>query len=303
MSTQKYKIKEVNNKKSVYAQENISNKEIIGLVTTALLKSKKLDDKQYITTDASSSFKTCLEKTILEENLKNNIFSNAKLEAKDNKVYLVSTKKINEGDEITITYGDSKEELDKAQKFVAEQEKNKKDNNNIIRSEPPPSLDKVKKLPYKTLNRLINKLKQQLKKDEVIKKMFKEYKVDLDEIDYIPMMFGDLNVSAKTNHGTIIYNYKLLADGEFFKDFSYGVHEMTHWLQQTTGDKPTKSSNSGSYLDNKYEKEGFQNQIEYIAKEFGENEAERYVDDLLDYHEIDSKKEYNNKKEVLMSKV
>ena len=164
-------------------------------------------------------------------------------------------------------------------------------------------LSEVRKLPYKSLNRMIKKLREFLKQDEVTQKMFKEYGVDIEEIDYIPMMFGNIDVSAKTDHGVIIYNFKLLTDGDFFKDFSYGVHEMTHWLQQTTGDKPTQSADDGSYLDNPYEQEGFQNQVEYIANQFGENEAENYVDDLLEHHDVESKKEFNDKKETLMAKV
>src|SRR5271163_405068 len=161
-------------------------------------------------------------------------------------------------------------------------------------------LSQVKKLPYQSLNRMIKKMREYLKKSEVVQKMFKEYGVDISEIDHIPMMFGNLDVSAKTDHGVIIFNYQLLTDGDFFKDFSYGVHEVTHWLQQTTGDKATKSSDDGSYLDNPYEQEGFQNQIEYISDQFGKDEAEQYVDDLLDHHDVDSKKEIKEKKEVLM---
>lgn len=163
-------------------------------------------------------------------------------------------------------------------------------------------LSQVKKLPYKSLNRMIKKMREYLKQNDIVQNMFKDYGVDIAEIDFIPMMFGNLDVSAKTDHGVIIYNYKLLTDGDFFKDFSYGVHEMTHWLQQTAGKKATKSSDEGSYLDNPYEQEGFQNQIQYIADQFGDEEAEQYVDDLLEHHEVDSKKEVEEKKELLMAK-
>lgn len=164
-------------------------------------------------------------------------------------------------------------------------------------------LSQVKKMPYRSLNRMLKKLREYLKKDEVVIKMFKEYDVDIEEIDYIPMKFGNLDVSAKTDHGIIIYSWRLLTDGDFFKDFSYGVHEMTHWLQQTTGTKPTQSSDEGSYLDNPFEQEGFQNQVEFIANRDGEEEAEVYVDDLLEHHEIESEKEKEEKKETLMSKI
>src|SRR5208282_1557888 len=163
-------------------------------------------------------------------------------------------------------------------------------------------LSQVKKMPYKSLNRMIKKMREYLKQNDIVQKMFKEYKVDIAEIDFIPMMFGNLDVSAKTDHGIIIYNYKLLTDGDFFKDFSYGVHEMTHWLQQTTGTKATKSSDDGDYLRNPFEQEGFANQVQYIADQFGEDEAKEYVDDLLEHHDVDNKKEKNELKEILMSK-
>lgn len=164
-------------------------------------------------------------------------------------------------------------------------------------------LSVVKKFPYKTLNRMINKLRAFLKKDKVMQDLFKEYSVDLEEIDFIPMRFGTIDVSAKTDHAIIIFNYKLLTDGDFFKDYAYAVHEITHFLQQTTGNKPTKSSDDGEYLENPYEKEGFANQLEYMAEQFGKNEAEKYVDDLLDYHDIDNKSKRDELESSLLKKV
>jgi len=164
-------------------------------------------------------------------------------------------------------------------------------------------LSDVKKLPFKSLMRFINKGKSFIKKDKVMIKTFKEYGVDINEIDFIPTYFKDLDVSAKTDHGIVYLNYKLLTDGDFFKDFSYLIHEYTHWLQQTTGNKPTQSSDDGSYLDNPAEQEGFQNQIDFISDHFGDEEANDYVDNLLDHHDITSKDEKNDKKEILMSKV
>ncbi len=165
------------------------------------------------------------------------------------------------------------------------------------------SIESIKQMPYKSLNRLITKARNFLKNDDVWKRICEENNVKPDIIDVIPIMFGDLEVSAKTDHGIIILNYKLLQDGNFFKDYSYLIHEGTHWFQQCFGNKPTQSSDDGSYLDNPAEQEGFQNQIDYIADHFGEEEAHKYVDHLLNHHEIDSKKEKKDKKEILMAKV
>lgn len=164
-------------------------------------------------------------------------------------------------------------------------------------------LSQVKKLPYRSLNRMLKKMRDYLKDNEVVQRMFEEYKVDIEEIDYIPMMFGNLDVSAKTDHGVIIFNYKLLCDGDFFKDFSYGTHEITHWLQQCTGKKATKSSDDGNYLENPYEQEGFTNQVEYIADEFGKEEAEDYVENLLDHHEVDNKNKRDELESIFLEKV
>lgn len=164
-------------------------------------------------------------------------------------------------------------------------------------------IEDVKKFSHSALQRLLKKLRTYLKEDEIVQRMFKEYGADINEIDFIPMKFDDIDVSAKTDHGVIIYNYELLTDGDFFKDFSYGVHEITHYLQQTCGKKPTKSSDDGNYLDNPFEEEGFKNQIEYISKEFGEDEADKYVEHLLDHHEVEDDSEREDKKEELMAQV
>jgi len=164
-------------------------------------------------------------------------------------------------------------------------------------------LSVARKLPYKSLARMIKKMREYLKKDPVVQEMFKDYGVEIEEIDYIPMMFGNIDVSAKTDHGVIIFNFKLLTDGDFFEDFSYGVHEMTHWLQQTTGNKATRSSDDGNYLRNPFEQEGFANQVEYIANQFGDGKAEKYVDDLLDHHDVDGKKEKDELKAIFLDKV
>jgi hypothetical protein len=170
-------------------------------------------------------------------------------------------------------------------------------------SEEKIPLKVVKKMPYKSLNRMIGKAKKYIKSNEVWQKICKEYDEDADIIDYIPMMFGDLDVSAKCDHGIVILNYKLLCDGDFVKDFSYLIHECTHWFQQCYSNKATRSSDDGNYLKNPYEQEGFANQVEYINDQFGKQEAVQYVDDLLEHHDVEDKKEKKELKETLMSKV
>ena len=160
----------------------------------------------------------------------------------------------------------------------------------------------IKKLNPSLLEKLINYAKQEIKKSDVMMRVCQEYGVDVDVIDLIPTVFEDLDVSAKTDHGIVYLNYKLLEDGEFDKDFGYLIHEYTHFFQQCFNTEPTQGADEGEYLENPFEQEGFQNQIEYMSDEFGTEEAEKYVDHLLDYHEIEDKKK-DDLKEVLLENV
>jgi len=165
------------------------------------------------------------------------------------------------------------------------------------------SLKEVKKIPSYLLLRLINKAKSNLKNDPTMIAACKKYNQSIDIIDLIPTYFGNIDTSARTNHGVVILNYKLLCDGDFHKDYGYLIHEYTHYLQQTCNKRPTKSSDDGEYLDNPYEIEGFQNQTLYIAEHQGEDKAEEYVEDLLDHHDINSNPKRVHKEEELLAKI
>lgn len=156
-------------------------------------------------------------------------------------------------------------------------------------------------IDQKKLRPILDKLRQKIKKHPVVKRMFNEYGLDLSEIDLVPMAFANLDVSARTDHAIIYLNVALL--NEINDNDHYLVHELVHFLQQTTGTKPTQSADVGTYLDNKDEIEGFQNQTEYIADEYGEDKADAYVDQLLDHHDIRDNKERKKRKNKLLELV
>ena len=164
------------------------------------------------------------------------------------------------------------------------------------------SEEEIKSIAPKTLLKMIDLLKKTIKKDPVIIKLFKDYEIDLNELDLVPMAFADIPVSARTAHGCIYFSYKLLEDGDFSKDYSYATHELTHWAQQTALSKPTQGADDGDYLSNPYEQEGFQNQVEYIANHNGEQKAEKYVDKVLDHHDKKGKEKIKLR-EKLLSKI
>lgn len=161
----------------------------------------------------------------------------------------------------------------------------------------PSNISREQQLEY------INTLKNQIKDHEVVQKMFKEYGLSLDEIDLIPMAFADLDVSARTDHGIIYLSYKLFEDhpDPQIGDDHYLVHELTHVLQQTTGDKPTKGSADGDYLENEFEIESFNNQTEYIADEYSPKDAKEYVARVLNKHKVSDPKERKEKAETLLN--
>lgn len=159
-----------------------------------------------------------------------------------------------------------------------------------------PNISRQQQLNY------INNLKKKIKDHHVVQEMFKKHDVDIDELDLIPMAFADLDVSARTDHGIVYLSYKVLDDNQDpdIGHDHYLVHEFTHFLQQTTGDKPTKGSADGDYLDNKFEIESFQNQTEFISDEYGKDDAIEYVNRVLDKHKVNPK-ERKDKAEVLLN--
>lgn len=141
----------------------------------------------------------------------------------------------------------------------------------------------------------INKTKEKIKDHPVVIDVFEKYNIDTDEIDLVPVCFAELPVSARTDHGIIYLNNKLLNE-----DFEhYLVHELVHFCQQTSGSGPTKATNTDDYLFDKNEEEGFQAQVKYIKDTDGRGEAEEYVDKVLEHHDLDGA-EAKNRKEKLM---
>jgi hypothetical protein len=154
-------------------------------------------------------------------------------------------------------------------------------------------------IPQKKLRPLIEKVRARIKRNEVVARMFEGHGIDLSELDLVPMCFADIDVSARTDHGVIYFSTKLLKDGDFDKDDHYLVHELTHFLQQTTGTQPTKGSEHGDYLKNPEEVEGFQNQVEYISNLRGKEKADSYVERVLDHHDQEGNKRKQRKEELM----
>jgi hypothetical protein len=160
------------------------------------------------------------------------------------------------------------------------------------------TLQQIKSIPPKVLLTIIGRLKKYLATNKQMQGIFDEYDVAIEELEFIPMAFSELDVSARCEHGIIYFSYELLCDGDFFKDYGYALHECTHWLQQTANTTATQGADDGNYLDNPYEVEGFQNQIEWMADNFGKEEAEDYTDKMLDHNGLEGEDKEEKKEEL-----
>lgn len=148
--------------------------------------------------------------------------------------------------------------------------------------------------------KLINTVKQLLKKSPVVLAMFEEFSFPIDEIDNVSIDFAKLDVSAKTKNKKIYLNERFLEDGEFTEDLHYIVHELTHYLQQTKGEvKHFPDLDDLDYLDKPTEIEAFQYQIQFMKDQYGDQIAEEYINDLLDFHELSGKEAEEKKVKLL----
>lgn len=158
-----------------------------------------------------------------------------------------------------------------------------------------------KKLDLEGELETLKKVRQELKKDPTARKIFKDFKKDIDFLDGIPIDLSDeIDVSAKTINSRIILNKKLLNE-PFEILMRYAVHELVHALQHIHSEELKDQYDNYEYLDRPDELEAFQYQIEYDKNNRGEDEVVEYVEELLEYHDI-PEHEFEEKKTELLER-
>jgi len=141
---------------------------------------------------------------------------------------------------------------------------------------------------------IVQYMKDKAKEDPGLKEVFREYGLDMCEIDDVSVEFAALDVSAKTKDMAIFINEKFI--DEDHDPTHYLIHELVHYCQQKTG-KTEGHQNVEEYLDKPTEEEAFKTQIEFKRVEDGEEESEDYLDSLLDHHDFTGKKREDKKEE------
>lgn len=150
------------------------------------------------------------------------------------------------------------------------------------------------------VEKFIEDMRKHVKEDPIIIEKFKEYGVPLDDIDDVEVQFCDLDVSAKTKDRKIYLNEGMLAEDSEVKDPThYFVHELVHYLQQTTGKNMQKHRAEDDYLEKGTEEEAFKAQVDYKKREESPEEAKQYVERLLDHHDYSGDKRDDKRDELL----
>lgn len=158
--------------------------------------------------------------------------------------------------------------------------------------------EKEKSLSIEDSVELVKKIKESLKESDIAKEICRENGHDIDVIDAIVIKIEPLDTSAETVNGEITLN-ESLADEEFEILMRYAIHELVHVFQHMEREGEPDPYEKLHYLDRPDETEAFKVQIEYEAEERGKNEAEDYVDELLEYHDIPEEKREKKKEEFL----
>jgi hypothetical protein len=145
---------------------------------------------------------------------------------------------------------------------------------------------------------LLSRIKTELKRSPIAKEICKEHGFSIDIIDGIPMDFSEeIDTSARTVNSAISLSSELMNE-DFQIMMRYAIHELVHALQHMKMEG-MEAFESDEYLDRPDELEAFQYQIEYESETMGQDKAEEYVDNLIEYHEIPPEVQEGKKQELL----
>lgn len=145
---------------------------------------------------------------------------------------------------------------------------------------------------------ILSKIKTELLKSPVAKKICKEYGFSEDIIEGIQIDFEDIDVSAKTINSEIFLSNDLIPKGLDIM-IRYAIHELVHALQHMEREGESDPYDGKEYLDRPDELEAFQAQIEEMEKREGPGATKEYVNNLVEYHELPEEDADEKQKELL----
>lgn len=152
-------------------------------------------------------------------------------------------------------------------------------------------------LPILDNMKMLSEIRSDLMNNSIAKEICTDNGLDKWFLEAVPISFSSLDVSAKTEDGNIILN-------EDLKDFSHNIrmryvlHELVHAIQHSL-DKNKKSDNDREYLDRHDELEAFQYQLKFDDENLSQKELKKYLDNLLDHHDVPNEKKEDKITELL----
>ena len=125
--------------------------------------------------------------------------------------------------------------------------------------------------------------------DEIAKDICEESDQPISILSAVPIMFEEMDVTAKTVNGKIMLNPALM-DEPFNILMRYVIHELVHVMQHIEGGSKKGNKEKGNYLDKKNEEDAFKRQIEFDFEHRPEGDIEEYIEGLFEYHEYPEEK-------------
>ncbi len=145
----------------------------------------------------------------------------------------------------------------------------------------------------------IKRLKEELKKEPIAKRLFKKYDRPISDVDKMSVEFVPLDVSAKTIDGDIFLNENM-KDKSDEHILAYLLHESAHFCQHLSNKcLDEESITDDNYLDNPSEQEAFRAQLDYKLDNESKEEVKDYLTQLFDRYDLSRKERKEKMKELL----
>ena len=130
-------------------------------------------------------------------------------------------------------------------------------------------------------------IRTDLLKNPIAKEICSDNNVGEWFLEAVPIMYSELDVSAKTEDGNIMLNEKL-RDHPHRTRMRYVLHELVHAIQHSL-DKNKDIDKTREYLERDDEQEAFKYQLKYDEKKLSKKDIKDYIENLLEHHDVPKK--------------
>jgi len=144
----------------------------------------------------------------------------------------------------------------------------------------------------------LSKIRTALMNDSVAKEICEDLGVGVWILKSVPIRFDKVKVTAKTVNGNIVLSPKLMKK-PFEVLMRYVIHELVHAIQHIDEYGKKQTDKRKDYLNREDEIEAFQYQVKFDEEQRGEDEAEKYVNHLLKFHDVPEGQKEDKKEEIM----